>query len=64
MSKKCFSHQIVPHRAVLIFSAVLSIFTEIYQKHVIYVKKCFSHQIEPHTAKQSFSIALRYLYRN
>ncbi len=53
MSKKCFSHQIEPRTAKLIFS-IVSIFTEIDKKIGIYLKKCFSHQIEPHTPTHSF----------
>ena len=46
MSKKCFSHQIVPLTATLSFYAVLKHFYRNWQKYLLFMsKKCFSHQI-------------------
>ena len=60
ISKKCFSHQIVPHTATISFSAVFFVFTEIDQKMTGRSINCFSHQIEPHKATVSYSAILKH----
>ena len=52
----------------LAFLLFCSIFTEIDQKIVIYVKKVFSQQIDPHyeqnKAKRCLFVVLKHFYRN